>query len=54
MSGPLGARLAVDWAVIERELDAQAARGCQACSAKTCAASWRRSTRTMRTSAAAS
>ena len=55
MSGPLGARLAE---LTGRRLNAnsmrRAARGCRACSAKTCAASWRRSTRTMRTSAAAS
>lgn len=49
-----GAAGQVDWAAIERELDAQGCARLRACSAKTCAASWRRSTRTMRTSAAAS
>ena len=49
-----GAAGRMDWAAIERELDAQGCARLRACSAKTCAASWRRSTRTMRTSAAAS
>lgn len=55
MSGALATRLAeLDWAAIERELDAQGCRVCRACSAKTCAASFRRSTRRMRIFAAVS